>query len=221
MSYKYLFFDLDGTLTDPKEGITKCVQYALEEFGIHEPDSDKLTWMIGPPLTESFAQGYGFTEEQAKRGIEKYRERFNVVGWAENKEYPGIAQTLSKLKEAGFILATATSKPADMAGKILEHFGLAQYFTVIGGASADFSRYSKESVIRYTLDCLGVQDHRQVLMIGDRKYDALGAKEFGMDCLGVLYGYGSEEELLAAGVIGLVKDVNELYEWCMAHRGTL
>lgn len=218
MGYQYLLFDLDGTLTDPKEGITKCFQYALKDFGIDEPDINQLTWMIGPPLIESFMEGYGFTKEEAERGIKKYRERYTTVGWAENKKYPGIAQTLFKLREAGFVLATATSKPMDMAKKILKHFDLAQYFEVIGGASLDLSRCQKSSVIEYTLDCLNVHGTEQVLMIGDRKYDALGAKEFGMDCLGVLYGYGSGEELLQAGVVGLVKDAEELYTWCMAHQ---
>lgn len=218
MGYRYLLFDLDGTLTDPKEGITKSFQYALKDFGIDEPDIDRLTWMIGPPLIESFMGGYGFTQKQAERGMAKYRERYTAIGWAENKEYPGIAQTLLKLKEAGFVLATATSKPVDMAEKILEHFKLAQYFEVIGGASLDLSRCQKSSVIQYTLDCLNVHEMGQVLMIGDRKYDALGAQEFGMDCLGVLYGYGSEEELMQAGVAGLVKNAEELYTWCMAHQ---
>lgn len=218
MGYQYLLFDLDGTLTDPKEGITNCFRYALESFGIHEPDADKLSWVIGPPLAESFMEGYGFTPEQAERGTAKYRERYVPVGWKENEVYPGIAQTLKALKEAGFVLATATSKPEDMAEKILEHFGLSEYFTFIGGASLDLSRSKKSDVIRYTLEHLGVKDCGEVLMVGDRKYDVEGAEKFGIPCLGVLYGYGSRDELLQAGAVALVKDPGELCGWCMAHR---
>lgn len=218
MGYQYLLFDLDGTLTDPKEGITKCFQYALESFGIHEPDADKLTWVIGPPLAESFMEGYGFTPEQAQQGTAKYRERFTPIGWKENEVYPGIARTLRTLKEAGFVLATATSKPENMARQILEYFGLAEYFSFIGGASLDLSRSKKPDVIRYTLDGLEVKDCGEVLMVGDRKYDVEGAKEFGIPCLGVLYGYGSRQELLQAGAVALVEDTKELCTWCMAHR---
>lgn len=218
MGYRYLLFDLDGTLTDPKEGITKCFQYALESFGIHEPDADKLTWVIGPPLVDSFMQGYGFTKEQAERGTAKYRERYAPVGWKENKVYPGIKEALSRLRDAGFVLATATSKPENMAETIISHFGLAEYFAVIGGASLDLSRTRKADVLRYTLERLGVKDTGGVLMIGDRKYDVEGAKEFGIPCLGVLYGYGSREELREAGAAALVQNAEELCEWCMAHR---
>ncbi|MDE7212642.1 MAG: HAD family hydrolase [Lachnospiraceae bacterium] len=218
MGYQYLLFDLDGTLTDPKEGITRCFQYALESFGIHAPDADKLTWVIGPPLVDSFMEGYGFTLEQAKQGTAKYRERYTPIGWKENEAYPGIAQALRTLKEAGFVLATATSKPEDMARKILEHFGLLEYFSFVGGASLDLSRCGKADVIRYTLDNLGVKDCGKVLMVGDRKYDVEGAKEFGIPCLGVLYGYGNREELTQAGATALVEDTEELCAWCMAHR---
>lgn len=217
MGYRYLLFDLDGTLTDPKEGITKCFQYALESFGIYEPDADKLTWVIGPPLVDSFMQGYGFTKEQAEQGTAKYRERFTPIGWKENEVYPGIQEALLRLKEAGFVLATATSKPENMAETILEHFGLAEYFAVIGGASLDMSRARKADVLRYTLERLGVKDMSEVLMIGDRKYDVEGAKEFGIPCLGVLYGYGSKEELQQAGAVALVQDAAQLCEWCIAH----
>ncbi len=219
MGYQYLLFDLDGTLTDPKEGITKSFQYALEALGIHEPDADKLTWVIGPPLMESLMRGYGLNEEQAKFGTEKYRERYVPVGYAENSVYTGMEEVLVKLCEAGFVLATATSKPTGMAEKILEHFGLSKYFSVVGGASMDSSRSKKVDVIRHTLNLLGVSETDKVLMIGDREYDVLGAKELGIDCLGVLYGYGSEEELSKAGAFGLVKDTMELYSWCMGHRG--
>lgn len=217
MGYRYLLFDLDGTLTDPKEGITKCFQYALESFGIHEPDADKLTWIIGPPLMDSFMHGYGFSKEQAELATAKYRERYTPVGWRENKVYPGIREALSQLRDAGFVLATATSKPENMARTILEHFGLAEYFAVIGGASLDLSRARKADVLRYTLERLGVEDTGGVLMIGDRKYDVEGAGKLGIACLGVLYGYGSEEELRTAGAVALVRDAAQLCAWCVGH----
>lgn len=213
---KYLLFDLDGTLTDPKEGITRCFQYALEYFGLPVTPADELEWIIGPPLVDSFMQGYGFSAEKAELGTAKYRERFTDVGWKENKVYPGIDRALKTLKEAGFLLAVATSKPENMAERILEYFGLAQYFDVIGGASLDLSRSRKADVLRYTLERLKVQDTSEVLMIGDRKYDVEGAKEFGIPCLGVLYGYGSREELVEAGAAAVAESVEELTEKCLA-----
>ncbi len=209
---RYLLFDLDGTLTDPKEGITRCFQYALEDFGIHEEDADKLEWIIGPPLVESFMQGYGFSQEQAERATAKYRERFAPVGWAENKVYPGIPQLLAKLKAEGYVLALATSKPEPLAVKIMEHFGLAEYFTVLGGASMDLSRSKKEEVIEYVLERLGVTDRSRVLMIGDRKYDILGAKRAGLRSLGVLYGYGDRKELEAAGADEIAETVEDIFQ---------
>ncbi len=209
---KYLLFDLDGTLTDPKEGITRCFQYALEAFGIHEEDADTLEWIIGPPLVESFMQGYGFTMEQAERATAKYRERFAPIGWAENKVYPGIPELLAKLKAEGYTLALATSKPEQLAVKIMEHFELAEYFTVLGGASMDLSRSKKEQVIEYVLERLGVTDRREVLMIGDRKYDILGAKQTGLRSLGVLYGYGDREELETAGADEIAETVEDIFQ---------
>ncbi|MDE7298252.1 MAG: HAD family hydrolase [Lachnospiraceae bacterium] len=213
---KYLLFDLDGTLTDPKEGITKCFQYALEAFGIAPPAADELTWVIGPPLMESFMQGCGFSEERAKEATAKYRERYEPVGWQENQAYPGIADELARLREAGFVLALATSKPEHMAERILEHFGLADYFEVIGGASRDLSRTRKEEVLRYTLDRLGVEDMDEVLMIGDRKYDVEGAGQLGIPCLGVTWGYGSREELEKAGATAIAGSVREMADYCLS-----
>lgn len=212
---KYLLFDLDGTLTDPKEGITRCFQYALEAAGIIENDRDRLTWVIGPPLMDSFMQGYGFSKEQAEEATAKYRERFIPVGWKENRVYPGIAEVLAKLRAAGFHLALATSKPEQLAGVIMEHFCLEQYFEVIGGASMDMSRIKKVDVIEYVLKQLGVTDRSEVLMIGDRKYDIEGARLAGLHSLGVLYGYGDQKELSEAGADAVVATVEELGNYCM------
>lgn len=215
---RYLLFDLDGTLTDPKEGITRCFQYALEYYGIQEENTDELTWMIGPPLMDSFMQGYGFSKEQAEAATAKYRERFVPVGWKENKVYPGIPEALKELKEAGFVLAVATSKPEDMAKRILEYFELAEYFDFIGGASMDLTRARKADVLEYVLKSLGAGSRSEVLMIGDRKYDVEGAKQAGLACLGVLYGYGSREELEQSGAVFLAATVEEMKEYCLKQK---
>lgn len=141
---KYFLFDLDGTLTDPKVGITTCVQYALHSFGIEEPDLDKLEPFIGPPLKESFMDFYGMDEERAQEAVEKYRERFSDKGLYENEIYPGMAQMLQLLSEKGFRLAVASSKPTVYVEKILEHFGIRQYFKVVVGSELDGSRTDKE-----------------------------------------------------------------------------
>ncbi len=210
---KVILFDLDGTLTDPKVGITRSVQHALRYYGIEEPDLDKLCPFIGPPLTDSFQELYGFSLPQAKEAIEKYREYFSVTGIFENEVYPGIPEMLGMLKEKGFTLAVATSKPEEYSIRILEHFGLAPYFALVGGADMTETRVKKGEIIAYTLDRLGVNSKETpVMMVGDRKHDVIGAKENGIPCVGVLFGYGSREELLEAGADALVESVKELGE---------
>lgn len=217
MKGKYILFDLDGTLTDPKEGITKSVQYALDHYGIHVEDLDSLCPFIGPPLTDSYMKFYGFSPEQAREGVQVYREYFSVKGWLENKEYPGIHRMLAGLKEVGFELFVATSKPELFAKRILEHFGMAGYFTMIGGADMEETRVRKGDVIRYVLDTCGIgQDEAsraRILMVGDREHDVIGARECGLDCVGVLYGYGSREELETAGAAKIVETVEELEQF--------
>lgn len=192
-------FDLDGTLTDPKEGITKSVRHALNHYGIQVDDLDTLTPFIGPPLTDSYKKYYGFSDEQAWEGVLVYREYFSERGWHENKEYPGIKEMLDALKAAGGVLLVATSKPEEFARKILEHFGMAGYFDFIGGADMDETRVRKADVIRYVLEQYGLDTSRETLarcvMVGDREHDVLGARECGMDCVGVLYGYGDRQEM--------------------------
>lgn len=192
-------FDLDGTLTDPKEGITKSVRHALNHYGIQVDDLDTLTPFIGPPLTDSYKKYYGFSDEQAWEGVLVYREYFSERGWHENKEYPGIKEMLDALKAAGRVLLVATSKPEEFARKILEHFGMAGYFDFIGGADMDETRVRKADVIRYVLEQYGLDTSRETLarcvMVGDREHDVLGARECGMDCVGVLYGYGDRQEM--------------------------
>ena len=193
---QYLLFDLDGTLTDPKVGICTCVQYALASFGIEEPDLDKLEPFIGPPLKNSFMNYYHLTEEQAEEAVEKYRERFKDTGIFENKLYDGIEQMLIALNSKGIHLAVASSKPQVFVERILEHFHIARYFRVVVGSELDGTRVNKEEVIEEALRQLFGDkpvDKSQVYMIGDRRYDAEGAKKVGVESVCVTYGYGSME----------------------------
>ena len=176
---QYLLFDLDGTLTDPKVGICTCVQYALASFGIEEPDLDKLEPFIGPPLKNSFMNYYHLTEEQAEEAVEKYRERFKDTGIFENKLYDGIEQMLIALNSKGIHLAVASSKPQVYVERILEHFDLKKYFSVVVGSELDGRRETKDQVVQETLRQLFGEnpvDPAQVYMIGDRKFDVEGAR---------------------------------------------
>lgn len=212
--YNYILFDLDGTLTDPKSGITSCVQYALDKFGIVEPDRDKLEPFIGPPLLDSFREFYGFDEDKAQQAVAYYRERFSTVGLFENKIYPGIPQMLKELQELGRHLAVASSKPTVFVTQILEHFGIFPYFEVIVGSELDGTRVKKEEVVEEALRqllCGGtVEKRRDIAMVGDRKYDIEGAKAHGTASIGVAYGYAAEGELEGAGADVIVKTVEEL-----------
>lgn len=207
---KYLLFDLDGTLTDPMVGITSSVAYALEAFGIHEEDHRKLIPFIGPPLTDSFEEFYGFSHEDALRAVEKYREYFSDRGIFENRVYEGIVPMLKTLKESGRINILATSKPTVYAERIVERFGLSQYLDGVQGSELDGSRVKKGDVIRFALKRNRIANLEETVMVGDRKHDILGAHEAGIEAVGVLFGYGSREELAAAGADYIVKNVKEL-----------
>ncbi len=215
MKRRYILFDLDGTLTDPGLGITRSVQYALKTYGIEETDRTKLYPFVGPPLKDSFIRYYGFSEKQAMEAIGRYREYFTAKGMFENEVYDGIPRMLSLLKEAGAELAVATSKPEEFSVQILRHFELYRYFNCVCGASMDETRVKKGEVIGYTLETMGVNDPRQALMVGDREHDILGARENGLDCVGVLYGYGGREELKKAGAYRIVETVGELAEYLL------
>ncbi len=206
---KNLLFDLDGTLTDPKEGITKCIQYALGFFGVHVTDLDSLCRFIGPPLAPAFMEVYGFSAETAEAALAKYRERFGTIGLFENELYEGIPQVLADLKKAGYRLFLATSKPTVYATKILEHFGLSSYFEFVGGAEIGGKRIHKPDVIEYVL-AENKLDRADCVMIGDRKYDMEGGKGANLATLGVLYGYGDREELTTAGADEIVETVEDL-----------
>lgn len=210
--YEYILFDLDGTLTDPKEGITKSVAYALESFGIHVEDLDSLCKFIGPPLKESFMVYYGLDDAQGDQAVEKYRERFAVTGLFENKVYPGIREMLELLKEQGKTLLVATSKPSIYARQILEHFDLMKYFAFLSGSELDGTRVDKAEVITYALQENKIQDLSKVIMIGDREHDIIGANKNGIDSIGVLYGYGCREEFEKNHASYVAKQVEELKE---------
>ncbi len=215
--YNYLLFDLDGTLTNPKEGITKCVQYALQALDIYEPDLDKLVPFIGPPLRQSFLEFYQLEEQQALYAVEKYRERFSTVGLFENFPYPGIAAMLQRLQAQGKILAVASSKPTVFVEQILQKFALDQYFQVILGSNLDGSRVEKQEVIAEALRQLHHPPAEQLLMIGDRKYDVIGAKKLGFPCVGVAFGFAAPGELEESGAIYIAQTVADLQQYLLSH----
>lgn len=216
MKYRYILFDLDGTVTNPEEGITKSFAYALEHMGIHVEELSELRKVIGPPLMQSFDEFYHFTHEEALVATEKYRERYQVTGWAENEVYPGIEDALRQLSEAGAKLILATSKPERFAVRIMEHFDLAKYFNMLCGAD-DYAkdRSTKEQVVRYAIEQNGITDIGEVIMVGDRKFDVTGAAAVGIETIGVLYGFGDEQELSAAGAVHLVNTPEELVQYLL------
>lgn len=213
--YKYILFDLDGTLTDPKEGITKSVAYALKHFGIEVENLDSLCKFIGPPLKDSFINYYGFDEVKAEEGVEKYREYFKPYGVYENKVYEGVDSLLQNLVERGKKVILATSKPTVFAEMILERFDLKKYFSFVAGSELDGSRVKKGSVIAYALEQAGITDKSQAVMVGDREHDIVGAKENGLDSIGVLFGYGDRAEHEKCGADIIVGSIAELFEVLM------
>ncbi len=208
--YKYILFDLDGTLTDPAVGITTSVAYALKKFGIGVDDITTLNHFIGPPLLDTFMEDYGFSEEEAQTAIDYYRERFRVKGLYENVVYDGVFEMLEALKKGGKEIILATSKPEPFAKEILRHFGLEKYFLFAAGSNFDGTRTAKAEVIEYALKSAGVTDKSAVVMIGDRKHDIIGAKKAGLDSIGVLYGYGSREEINGANATYIAETVEDI-----------
>lgn len=208
---EYVFFDLDGTLTDPALGITNCIMHALEKMGKDIPPRESLYCFIGPPLLDAFQNYLSMTEDEAREAIRLYRERFSTVGLFENTPYDGIADALAQTRAAGKKLCVATSKPEEFAVRILDHFDLSKYFDMICGASMDEGRSTKDAVIRYALDKTGCSPEN-VLMIGDRHHDIDGAAVHGIDAVGVLWGYGSKEEFESARAKYIVADMNEMLE---------
>ena len=209
-TYSDILFDLDGTLTDSGEGIVNSVRHALRHFGIQEPDGARLHHFVGPPLEVSFRQKYGFDEAQTARAIEVYREYFTEKGIFENAVYPGIPDLLAALQTAGKRLFVATSKPLIYARRILAHFGLDGWFSGVYGPGLDGDGTTKGDVIAQTLRENGIGPATAV-MVGDREHDVLGAAQNGLPTVGVLYGYGNEEELRAAGARHIAPTVAALY----------
>ncbi len=211
MKYTTVLFDLDGTLTNPGLGITNSVAYALKKYGIDVKDRTELYKFIGPPLLNSFQDYYGFSEEQAVQAVEYYREYYQKTGIYENYVYEGIPELLKELKAEGITLLVATSKPEPFARLIMEHYHLADYFTYIAGATMDNkTRVKKADVIRYAMQNCEAEDKKKLVMVGDRKHDILGAKEVGMDSIGVLFGYGDREELEQAGATYIAETVEAI-----------
>lgn len=207
MSQKTILFDLDGTLTDSGEGIINCAILALEHFGLPIPSREALRVFVGPPLHESFVK-HGVPTDKADEAVAVYRSRYIPIGKFENTPYPGIREMLESLKADGHKLYVATSKPEQMSIDILEHFDLAKYFDMICGASMDTSRTNKEAVIAYLLDKNGKSDN--MVMVGDTKFDVIGAKAHGIPAIGVSWGYGEVADMLEAGATVIADSADEL-----------
>ncbi|MCR5122279.1 MAG: HAD-IA family hydrolase [Ruminococcus sp.] len=208
--YDILLFDLDGTLTDSAPGILNCARHALNIMGRPEPEN--MLRFVGPPLIDSFIDFCRMTREDAQEAVRLYRERYGTVGLFENAVYGGIAEMLSALKAAGYRLAVATSKPEVFAVRILDKFGLSGYFEFIGGGLVNGERNEKHEVIEYVLENLGNPERGRVLMIGDRKFDVIGARQTGLDCLYALWGYGGKEEAEESGALYTAETPQELTE---------
>lgn len=222
--FQYCLFDLDGTLTDPREGITKSVQYALKHFGIDEPDIQKLEFFIGPPLRDSFMKAYHMSGEQAEEAVAVYRERFSPIGIFENQIFEGIPEMLRTLQGRGVKLAVASSKPTVFVQQILDHFRIGQYFTVVVGSELDGRRDSKEEVVEEALRQLGIlemtpaEKKESCAMVGDRKFDIQGAKAYGLTGVGVRFGFAKEGELEAEGADYVVDTVAQLQKLLLDER---
>lgn len=208
--YQYILFDLDGTLTDPGIGITNSVMYALKKFQIEVEDRATLYKFIGPPLKASFEKYYGFSKEESELALQYYREYFKPKGLYENQIYKGVRELLTELKNRNKTLILATSKPEEFAIEILRHFKLLPYFDFVAGATMDSSRVKKTDVILYALQSHGISDLSSAIMIGDREHDILGAKQVGLDSIGVLYGYGDYEELKEAGATYIAENAEDI-----------
>ena len=206
---KAILFDLDGTLTDSGEGIMNCAAYALEHFGIPVPPRQELRKFVGPPLTDNF-RSYGIPEDRLEKDVAVYRSRYIPIGKYENFPYDGIELLLQKLRQLGHRLFVATSKPEALSIEILEHFGLAPYFEIIAGAGKDGVRDKKSEVIAYLLEQIDGYDG--IVMVGDTKFDIIGAAAHKIPAIGVSWGYGDVEEMDRCGAVSIAHTMDELYE---------
>ena len=212
MQYKTILFDLDGTLTDSAPGILNSVRYGCRKMGLEVPDEATLRRFLGPPLVDSFRNLVGLSDADADRAVAAFREYFPTKGIFENEVYPGIPAMLADLHGKGCKLILATSKPEEYARRIMAHFDLEQYFTAICGATLDETRTDKAEVIAYALETADITDKIGVVMVGDREHDVIGAKKNNLPCIGALYGYGSREELTAAGAVAIADTVEDLHK---------
>ena len=207
----YVLFDFDGTVFDSAEGITKSVQYALGKMGI-EAELKDLMCFAGPPLDEMFSLRYGMSPEQAHRAVELYRERYTPIGWAECSPFPGMHELMGRLRKKGIKLAVATSKPRHFAQRILEKYGMQNDFDIICGSELDGTRGQKWEVIDFVLKSFGIEPS-DAIMVGDRKYDVIGAKKCGLDCVGVRFGYAEPNELAEHGAVYIAETPDDLYDY--------
>lgn len=207
MAKKAVLFDLDGTLTDSGEGIINCATLALEHFGLPVPSREEMRVFVGPPLHETFVK-FGVPEDKAEDAVAVFRSRYVPIGIFENRPYDGIRDLLQNLQEKGHKLYIATSKPEPMAIRVLEHFDLAKYFTIICGATLSSDRVTKEDVIAYLLKKSGEKDN--MIMVGDTRFDVIGAKHHGIPCIGVGWGYGKVEDMVGAGAVAIANSTEEL-----------
>lgn len=221
MRYDHLLFDLDGTLSDPKEGITRSVQYALKHFGIEVEDLDTLEPFIGPPLQDSFRDFYNFSPEKADEACDQYHDYFIREGWYQNELYPDIIPLLDDLRSAGATLYVATSKPEPLAKRILKHFGIDNRFKYIAGDTMERTRSAKSDVLRHLLQFAHITDKNSCAMIGDRRFDIEGASSVGISSIGILYGYGDAPELIHAGATHIVSSIEALRNFLLAEGATL
>lgn len=212
MKYKYILFDLDGTLTDPGVGITKAVQYALKKNNIVEESLSALEIFIGPPLKDSFMEFYSFDEKMVSDSIQYFREYFIKNGIFENEVYSGILDLLKELKNGDCKIAVATSKPTVFANTVLKHFGMMEYFDLVVGSNLDGTLGNKAEIINCIIENLKIKNLKETIMIGDRKYDVIGAEKNNIDSIGVLYGYGSLEELEEARPTYIVDSISQLHK---------
>ena len=208
--YKYIFWDLDGTISDSASGIANSISYAIEKMGTEIPSKETLKKFVGPHLAESLSMYLGYSPEQIEAAIKYFREYYEKKGIEENEMYCGIEELLIKLRDAGYSCVLATSKPEPFARTILKRYGIDSYFLYIAGSTIDETRTKKAEVIAYALETCKITDKSQVVMIGDRSHDVIGAKENGLDCIGVLYGYGDRPELEEAGALAIAADLSEL-----------
>ena len=217
--YRYILFDLDGTLTDSREGIVHCVRETIESYGDVLPAEETLLRFIGPPLQDSFIRFCGYSSEKAAEAVERFRLRYAPVGQYENRAAPGMEALLGRLREKGYVLALASSKPENLCRSICARFGFAPHLTVLVGSPPN-GDWEKEDVVREAIRQLGLTaaDAPQVLMVGDRKFDVEGARACGVDCAGVeFFGYAPAGELEEAGAVAVVGTAEELEAFILAH----